>query len=212
MPTLHPARCAGVIGVNTPHRPFPTTERLRRLVTSDEQLYILWFQAPDVAESVLDANVRAVFEKLMRRPPERNGQPFMLGGGSPFNPFRNIAALPERGEAFLSPAEVDVYTEAFTRSGFRGPIHWYRNIDANRARYPGVGTEKLALPCLMICGERDPALPPALAADMPERCRDLEMHTIAACGHWTQQEKPDELNSLLIQWLTRRFPPASRLA
>ena len=210
MPILHPTRCAGVIGVNTPNRPFPSIAGLRRIFTSDEQLYILWFQKPGVAEAVLDAHPRAVFEKLMRRPPGPSAPP-MVAGGSPFNPFRDIQALPERGPALLSPEELDVYTQAFTRSGFRGPISWYRNIDTNQERYPGVGVEKLALPCLMVCAERDPALPPAMAADMPDRCSDLEMHTIADCGHWTQQEKPAELNELMLQWLVRRFPPGSRL-
>ena len=212
MPILQPERCAGVIGVNTPYRPFPDTALLRARVASDEQLYILWFQQPGVAERALDAHPRAVFEKLMRRPPAP-GEPFpMIPGGSPLNPFRHLAALPTRGEALLAPEELDVYTRAFTRSGFRGPLHWYRNIDANQARHPEVGVEKLALPCLMICAERDLALPPAMAADMPQRCSDLEMHTIADCGHWTQQEKPAELNALLIQWLARRFPSAASLS
>ncbi len=206
MPVLHPERCAGVIGVNTPYRPFPSTALLRRVFPSDEQLYILWFQAPGVAERVLDANVRAVFVKLMRRPPDGGEPPPMPANGTPFNPFRAIAALPERGPALLSPPELDVYTEAFTRSGFRGPVNWYRNIDANQERYPEVGVVKLDLPCLMVCAERDLALPPALAADMPQRCSDLEMQSIAGCGHWTQQEKPDELNELVLRWLARRFP------
>jgi pimeloyl-ACP methyl ester carboxylesterase len=211
MPILHPERCAGVIGVNTPYRPFPATAGLRRIFTSDEQLYILWFQQPGVAESVLDAHPRAVFEKLMRRPARAGEPPPTPTGGSPFNPFRDIANLPERGSELLSPEEVDVYTAAFRRSGFRGPINWYRNIDANQARYPELGVAKLALPCLMICAERDPALPPAMAADMPDRCSDLEMHTIADCGHWTQQEKPAELNELMLRWLGRRFPGGARV-
>jgi pimeloyl-ACP methyl ester carboxylesterase len=206
MPLLHPGRTAGVIGVNTPYIPFPSTPLLRRRVTSDEQLYILWFQKPGVAERALDAHPRAVFEKLMRRPPARGTRPAMSPGGSPLNPFLDLATLPGVGEPLLTPAELDVYTEAFTHSGFRGPISWYRNIDENRARFPGLGVESLALPCLMVCAERDPALPPAMAADMPQRCSDLEMHTIPDCGHWTQQEKPEELNALLLQWLERRFP------
>jgi pimeloyl-ACP methyl ester carboxylesterase len=28
---------------------------------------------------------------------------------------------------------------------------------------------------------------------------------IEACGHWTQQEKPEELSRLMLDWLTRRF-------
>jgi pimeloyl-ACP methyl ester carboxylesterase len=207
MPVLHSARTTGVIGVNTPYRPFPELAMMRRLVTSDEQLYVLWFQTPVVAERVLDANPRAVFEKLMRRPAPRGTPPPMAPGGSPLNPFLRIDELPLVGEPLLSAADLDVYTEAFMRSGFRGPVSWYRNIDANRARFPSVGVEKLELPCLMICSERDLALPPAMAADMPQRCSDLELHTITDCGHWTQQEKPDELDALLIRWLERRFPP-----
>ena len=34
---------------------------------------------------------------------------------------------------------------------------------------------------------------------------DLEQHLIAGCGHWTQQEKPEELNRILSEWLRRRF-------
>jgi pimeloyl-ACP methyl ester carboxylesterase len=41
-------------------------------------------------------------------------------------------------------------------------------------------------------------------------CRDLEMVTIERCGHWTQQERPDELNRLLVDWLRRKVAPATR--
>jgi pimeloyl-ACP methyl ester carboxylesterase len=57
----------------------------------------------------------------------------------------------------------------------------------------------------MITAEWDPALRPALAAGMPDICSDLEMHMIEGCGHWTQQEKPEELSGLMLDWLTRRF-------
>jgi pimeloyl-ACP methyl ester carboxylesterase len=57
----------------------------------------------------------------------------------------------------------------------------------------------------MICAEWDPALPPALAATMPERCSDLELHVVPKAGHWVQNESPEEVNDLLVDWLTRRF-------
>ena len=43
---------------------------------------------------------------------------------------------------------------------------------------------------------------------MPALCSDLETHLIRECGHWTQQDKPDELNRLMADWLIRRFGPA----
>ena len=93
----------------------------------------------------------------------------------------------------------------FERTGFRGGINWYRNIDANAADHPQIGKTDPGVPCLMICAEWDPALPPALAAGMDGRIADLEMHTIPKAGHWVQQECPDQLNVILVDWLTRRF-------
>jgi len=203
MPTLYPARTAGVIGVNTPHRPMPTTASLRQRVAHDEDLYLLWFQVPGVAEAVLDAHARDVFVKLMRRPGE---QALGFGGLRPLNPFIRIETLEPRGPALLEPGEIDAYVQAFEKSGFRGGINWYRNIDRNAERFPAVGRDTLEIPCLMVCAARDPALPPALAADMPTRVPDLELHTIEDCGHWTQQEQPEKLNALMIDWLRRRFP------
>jgi pimeloyl-ACP methyl ester carboxylesterase len=77
------------------------------------------------------------------------------------------------------------------RTGFRGGIDWYRNIDRNQASHPEVGTRKLDLPCLMITAERDPVLRPAMAAGMPALCSDLETRMIPACAHRTKQEKPE---------------------
>jgi pimeloyl-ACP methyl ester carboxylesterase len=57
----------------------------------------------------------------------------------------------------------------------------------------------------MICAEWDPALPPALAANMPNQIADLEMVTIPQAGHWVQQESPDAVNTALVDWLQRRF-------
>jgi pimeloyl-ACP methyl ester carboxylesterase len=57
----------------------------------------------------------------------------------------------------------------------------------------------------MVTAEWDPVLGPALAQGMPELIGDLEMHQLARCGHWTQAERPDELNAILVDWLTRRF-------
>jgi len=208
MPLLHPDRTLGVIGVNTPYIPFPTTDILRSLFPNDETLYSLWFQTPGVAEAVLDTRVRLCFEKLMRRgvPPET-----AFSAMTDANPFRRLDTFEPVGAPLLTAEELDYYAGAFTRSGFRGPINWYRNIDRNRRRCPTVGEAPLDLPCLMILAEWDFALRPELAEPMKELCSDLEMHLISGCGHWTQQEQPGELNRLMCDWLQRRFS-ASRNA
>ena len=108
------------------------------------------------------------------------------------------------GELFLTPEELAFFVDTFERTGFTGGINWYRNIDRNQQRAPEVGVRPLELPCLMVTAEWDPALAPAMAANMPNLCRDLEMKMIEKCGHWTQQERPDELNAILLDWLGRR--------
>jgi pimeloyl-ACP methyl ester carboxylesterase len=210
MPVLFPQRCAGVVGICTPYTPFPTTDFLKMMFGEDpETLYMLWFQEPGVAEAVLDPRARLVFEKLTvggTDPATIAELGMARESGSSFNPFIDLEGLPAIGRPLLDPDELEVYASTFTRTGFRGGINWYRNIDANSAAYPGVGTQSLDLPSLMICAEWDPALPPALAAGMPNTCSDLEMHTVAEAGHWVQQEYPEQINELLVDWLTRRFP------
>jgi pimeloyl-ACP methyl ester carboxylesterase len=209
MPVLFPERCAGVVGVCTPYTPFPGTEFLRAMFGDDpEAMYMLWFQEPGVAEAVLDRDPRLLFEKLMIGgvdPAIIAEHGMAREGGHQFNPFLDLASLPDLGERLLSAEELDVYASAFERTGFRGGINWYRNVDENARRHPGVGVQQLDLPALMLCAEWDPALPPALAADMGDRCSDLEMHVVAKAGHWVQHESPEEINDLLIDWLERRF-------
>jgi pimeloyl-ACP methyl ester carboxylesterase len=108
------------------------------------------------------------------------------------------------GQPILHPADFDHYHRAFTRSGFRGGINWYRNFTRNWANSAEF-EQKVDVPCLMVCAENDPFLPPSMAENMPKYVADLETHLIRDCGHWTQNEKPQELSRLMSDWLGRRF-------
>jgi non-specific protein-tyrosine kinase len=105
----------------------------------------------------------------------------------------------------VSDAEVDHYIEVFGRTGLRGGINWYRNLDRNVATYPDVARQDPGVPCLMLAAEWDPALPPAMSEGMGDRIADLERHVIPEAGHWVQQEKPGDVNDHLVGWLRRRF-------
>jgi pimeloyl-ACP methyl ester carboxylesterase len=208
MPVLYPERTAGVIGVCTPYMPFPQTSFMRTLVNGkDERMYILWFQQPDRAESVMDPKARLIFDRLMRAPlePAEAARRMLASGELDMNPFRHIEDFQSDTAPIVTPEELDVYVHAYEQTGFRGGINWYRNIDRNAREHPEVGTAKLTLPCLMITVEWDGALPPRMAAGMPALCSDLEMHNIERAGHWVQQEFPDAVNQTIVDWLTRRF-------
>ena len=105
----------------------------------------------------------------------------------------------------MSEADFEHYVSSFSKTGFRGGINWYRNIGGNADRHPDVGVVPLDIPCLMLMADRDPALRPEFAKDMPEKCSNLEMHLIEKAGHWVQQEQAEEFNRHLLGWLHRHF-------
>jgi len=209
LPLLYPERVAGIVGVCTPYMPFPSTEVHLGFVDGVvERQYVAWFQEPGVAEQYMDEHVEAIVTRIMRTaPPLEVVLEYAFADGKlTMNPFLGVEDLPLLGEPLLSEDHLAAYIEAFSRSGFRGGINWYRNIDNNLANHPDVGVKPIDLPCLMFTAANDPALRPELAADMPERCSDLEMHLIEDAGHWVQQEQPGALNKHLLDWLARRFP------
>ncbi len=208
MPVLFPERTAGVIGICTPYMQMRSTAAARALVDGeDERYYVLWFQEPGVAEAEMDPKARLIFERLMRggTDPAELARRTSSGGRLDMNPFRRIEDLPKPEKLIVSPEELSFYVDAFEKTGFRGGINWYRNIDRNSREHPEIGEQKLDLPCLMLTAEWDGALRPELAAGMPALCSDLEMHMIERAGHWVQQETPEPVNARIISWLTRRF-------
>jgi epoxide hydrolase A/B len=206
MPVLHPARVAGVAGLCTPYLAFPRVEAHAALVGGEvERQYVAWFQTPGVAEAAMDPKVETIFTRILRGgvPLEVVMRAAFASGTLDMNPFLNPEDLPLLGEPVGDAGDLSHYCRVFGRTGFRGGINWYRNIDRNAREHTAVGTAALSLPCLMLTAEWDPALSPALAAGMPERCADLEMHMIEKAGHWVQQEYPEAVTARLLAWLAR---------
>jgi len=112
--------------------------------------------------------------------------------------------------AWLTEADVDYYTSEFSRTGFRGGLNWYRNIDRNwelLAPFDGVPVK---VPALYIVGDRDPAVKfPGMErhiADLPKfapQLRDVIM--LPGCGHITQEERPVEASAAMIDFI-RHLP------
>ena len=196
----HPSRVAGIIGVNTPfmpRSPLPPVELLR--ATMGPEHYIVHFQIPGDADRRLAADVGRVFDRIMRKGIKASDLDTSRG-------IQNLATAVESGDVLgqplLSAEERAVFVRAYERTGFTGGINWYRNIDRNWRDSEQLPA-KIEAPSLMICAEDDFALPPTLADGMETYVPRLEKRLIRDCGHWTQQEKPEELNALLIDWLTR---------
>ena len=107
----------------------------------------------------------------------------------------------------MSPAERQVFVDAFRKSGFTGGINWYRNITRNWERAAG-RDRSVRVPCLMIMAEVDAVQPPSSADGMEALVPDLEKYLVKGSGHWTQEERPDEVSATIIEWTKRRFPSA----
>jgi pimeloyl-ACP methyl ester carboxylesterase len=109
-----------------------------------------------------------------------------------------------QGAQLLTEEELNYFVSAFERTGFTGGINWYRNFTRNWEKSEGV-EQKVNVPGLMIMAEDDVVLSPAMADGMEQFVPDLEKALIRDCGHWTQQEHPDQVNVIMIDWLKRRF-------
>jgi pimeloyl-ACP methyl ester carboxylesterase len=121
--------------------------------------------------------------------------PQMVAGYDPANDPR---------EPILSAEEKQVFVDTFRRTGFTGGINWYRNFTRNWQRSEGLD-HTVRVPALMIMAENDRVLPPSAADGMERLVPDLEKYLVRGSGHWTQQEKPEEVSAKLIEWRRRRF-------
>ncbi len=210
MPLFHRERVAGVIGINSPfvpRLPLEPTEVLR--FAFGAQMYVVSFQNYGVDDVLLDKDADRVFRTLMRKNVISGASYFALPPESRRLNFTKQFETPEPkilpGESILTSEELRVFVDSYKRTGFTGGINWYRNIDRNWQASRGV-EQRVSVPSLMVSAEDDVALPPSLTNGMEAYVPDLEKHVITGCGHWTQQEKPDDVNHLLLDWLKRRFP------
>jgi pimeloyl-ACP methyl ester carboxylesterase len=202
----HPTRVAGVVGLNTPYAaraPINPIEIFRRRLGED--FYIVAFQSPAQSpDRVFEAHLENTLSFFFRRPGPTADSP----KGKPNLAFPRIIpgydpAL-DRREKLLGDEEMAVYIEAFRESGFTPGINWYRNIERNWRRAAQL-SERIDAPALMIMAELDVVLPPSAADGMEARIPDLEKRLIAGSGHWTMQEKPDEVNAAILEWRRRKF-------
>uniref|UniRef100_A0A8B7U7F9 Bifunctional epoxide hydrolase 2-like n=1 Tax=Castor canadensis TaxID=51338 RepID=A0A8B7U7F9_CASCN len=82
-----------------------------------------------------------------------------------------------------------------------GPLNWYRNMERNwKWSCRSIG-RKILIPALMVTAEKDVVLTPEMSKHMENWIPHLKRGHINDCGHWTQMEKPTEVNQILIDWL-----------
>jgi pimeloyl-ACP methyl ester carboxylesterase len=208
---LRPDRFRAVVGLSVPfwpRRPIkPTSVMPRR---DDAMFYQLYFQEPGIAEAELERDARRTIVKLLfaasgdvpRSGGGGGGVGMVLRDGGFLAGMPSPAALP----AWLSEADVDFYAGEFKRTGFRGGLNWYRNIDRNWELMAPFAGAKVTVPALYMAGDRDLVVAfrgmdqviATLVHNVPQ-LRGTIM--LPGCGHWTQQERASQVNAAIIDFL-----------
>jgi pimeloyl-ACP methyl ester carboxylesterase len=197
---LHPSRVAGVVNLSVP---FMERGALDWVTFWEQRLgsdfYIVHYNRhPGVADAAYARNPRNVLRNLFR-----TGHWKASRGGT--RTAGSILELPTMsnpaGEPIVNDEELDVFVRAFERTGFTPALNWYRNF-ARNWELVGRVTQRVSQPTLMVYGRYDmvPKFP-----RLEEFVPNLEVVTLD-CGHWIQQERPQETNRTLTEWLARHYP------
>ncbi len=205
MAMLAPERIEKLIILNIPHYPRSPEDPItiwRRRFGAD--FYIVNFQDADEADRVFATDTRHFFDVVMRRNQiSRELFDQLPAERKVISLLKALAKETQTGDRLLKDEERDYYASAFSASGFTGPINWYRNWAHNWEILEGVD-ETIRIPTLFIGAVDDVIIAPLHIEAMKPLVTDLEVHMLENCGHWSQQEKPDEVNRLILEWLVKR--------
>jgi pimeloyl-ACP methyl ester carboxylesterase len=185
-------------------RPAAPPTQLFKQAFGDTFFYILYFQKPGVAEAELEEDPRRSMSLFL----------YAASGDAPqdranwvkpktakfLEGMPAVEALP----SWLTTEDLDYFVAEFERTGFRGGLNRYRNMDRDWEELPQLEGAKVMQPAQFIYGDRDgviamnPAGPELMKQNVPNLRSIVKL---PGAGHWTQQERPDEVNAAMIAFL-----------
>jgi pimeloyl-ACP methyl ester carboxylesterase len=209
---LRPDRFRAVIGLSVPFIPRgPVYPSKSFPETNDTVFYQGYFQSPGVAEADLEHDVRLTMRTILYDASGNAPQPAINAEGHVFMVPRKGGIMANRVNPtslppWLTEADIEVYVQQFDRTGYRGGLNWYRNIDRNWQLTAPFAGLKIKVPALFIAGDRDLVLAfrgmeqviSALPKNVPKLQKTL---ILPGCGHWTPQERPQETNEAMLEFL-----------
>ena len=207
---LHPEQFRAVAGLSVPYIPpgeVVFIDAVREFFTKRGLFfYQIYFQDEGVAEAELEADPAAVIRRFY----------YAVSGDAPDGTWPSdkkhgdalLHRLPEPDMPlpWLSEEDVAYYKSQFEQSGFRGPLNRYRNWHRDNAYLKSNGGDLIIKqPSFYIGGTRDLVLkmyPGDMIAAMKQNLANLQgSHLLEGCGHWTQQERAQEVSDMLVEWL-----------
>ena len=194
----------GLLGVPyTPRGGVRPTEAFA-LAGGDEEFYVSYFQQPARAEAEIQADIRSWLRgfcvALDGESPAAPGWFTVPLGGAIRDRLPTDAPLPR----WISEAEFDARAAEFERNGFTGPLNRYRNLDRDWEDLAAFDGATIRQPAIYIAGELDTStvwLSDAIAQQATWLPGLTGTHLLQGSGHWVQQERPDQVNNLILHWL-----------
>ncbi|MFD4603344.1 alpha/beta fold hydrolase [Streptomyces sp. NPDC058464] len=171
-----------------------------------EEFYVSYFQEPGRAEAEIEPDVRgwlAGFYGALSgdtMPGPGAPDPHFVGGGGTLRDRFPAGRLP----GWLGERDLDVYAAEFERTGLTGALNRYRNMDRDWEDLAAYDGAPITQPSLFVGGGLDASttwLADAIEAYPVTLPGLVSSHILDGCGHWIQQERPDEVNRLLVDWL-----------
>ncbi|MGE3587168.1 MAG: alpha/beta fold hydrolase [Ilumatobacteraceae bacterium] len=179
-----------------------------RAMGGDEEFYIEYFQQPGRAEAEIEADVRrwllGFYFSASGDAPPRGSLTGTMASVPHGHQLIERFSYPDEMPAWLTADDLDVYVGEFERSGFTGGLNRYRNVDRDWEDLSAFRGRPIEVPALFIGGDRDgPTIWGATSIDrFPETLPRLTKSVVLpGCGHWTQQERADDVNALLVEFL-----------
>lgn len=212
MAMLHPRRCRAVLAASVPYNRWPAKPTaVYRSIHGDRFFYIRYFQQPGVAEAELEPQLERfllsmIWVAMADSPADLFKSSLPFEGTGLIESFEHALGGPRpEPPPWLDAADLAIYVEQFRRSGLRGPLNWYRNMDTNYEQTKHIEPDALMMPTAFVAGREDPVI---AGRDLigPQDAmlpNHLGSHLIDHAGHWVQQEAPAEFNDWLLSTLAR---------
>ncbi|HEY7800668.1 MAG TPA: alpha/beta hydrolase [Hyphomonadaceae bacterium] len=206
---LHPDRFSAMIAMSVPNGGRAAAAPLAgmRSAFGDNFYYILYHNEPGgVAEAEYDSDPRGILSRLYastdtpRDPPTVTDPKRSAGGWIP------RLGKPTELPPWLTQADLDYLVAEFTEAGFRGGVNYYRNFDRNWEITPQLAGARIKVPVAFLAGTDDIVIRGAkedqLRNQMLRVADDLRaVKLVPGAGHWIQQEKPQETNAFVLDFL-----------
>ncbi|MHA6758243.1 alpha/beta fold hydrolase [Streptacidiphilus sp. PAMC 29251] len=207
---LHPEVFRAVALLSVPYTPPGgprPTDVLSRIGGPEQEFYVSYFQQPGRAEAEIEPDVRGwlagIYAALSADTMPAPGAP------DPHFVSRDDGRLRDRFPSgrlpgWLTEEDLDVYAGEFERTGLTGALNRYRSMDRDWEDLAPYNGAPIKQPSLFIGGALDASttwLADAIDAYPATLPGLVSSHLLDGCGHWVQQERPEEVNRLLTAWL-----------